>query len=90
MLLATRFGALMVMSTLIGSDAVQPTLRDAIVMALATCFSPIVPVHAWDAWQVISALDGEVALGATMVLGLGLAFAALASACGSDWNQIGY
>lgn len=89
-LLATRFGALLLMSPPVGGGAVPPSVRVAIVVALAACFSPLVPAHVWDLWQIVAAIAGEVALGATMALGLSLAFAAFAVGARVLDTQIGF
>jgi len=91
-LLATRFGALLLMTPPIGGGAVPPMVRVAIVVALAACFNSLVPTPAqgWDLWGVISAIAGEAALGATMALGLGLAFAAFSVGARVLDTQIGF
>lgn len=90
LLLATRFGALLLMTPPLGGGAVPPTVRVAIVVALAVCFGPLVPSRAWDAWQVASALASEAALGATMAIGLGLAFTAFSVGARILDTQIGF
>jgi len=91
-LLATRFGALMLMSPPVGGGAVPAPVRVALIVTLAACFSSLVPVPAqgWTAWGVASALLGELALGATMALGLNLAFAAFAVGARVLDTQIGF
>ena len=92
LLLATRFGALLMMSPPIGGGAIPPTVRVALVVALAACFTPLVPVQApgLDLWRIVSAMAGEAAIGATMGLGLSLAFAALAVGARILDTQIGF
>ncbi len=91
-LLATRFGALLLMTPPLGGGAVPPMVRVAIVVALAACFSPLVPapVQGWSLWQIVAAMAGEAALGATMALGLGLAFAAFSVGARVLDTQIGF
>jgi flagellar biosynthetic protein FliR len=91
-LLATRFGALMLMSPPIGGGAVPAPVRVAVVVALSACFSTLVPTPGagWTAWGVVSALFGELALGATMALGLNLAFAAYSVGARVLDTQIGF
>ncbi len=91
-LLATRFGALLLMSPPIGGGAVPTPVRVAVVVALAACFSPLAPppAHGWDLWHIVSALAGEVALGSTMALGLNLAFAAFSVGARILDTQIGF
>ena len=92
LLLATRFGALLLMSPPIGGGAVPPSVRVAVVVALAACFSSLVPAPAqgWDVWHIALALAGEAALGSTMALGLNLAFAAFAIGARILDTQIGF
>ncbi|MEP6501886.1 MAG: flagellar biosynthetic protein FliR, partial [Betaproteobacteria bacterium] len=92
LLLATRFGALLLMSPPIGGGAVPATVRVAVVVALAVCFSSLVPAPAqgWSLWQVVAALAGEVVLGLTMAVGLNLAFAAFAIGARILDTQIGF
>lgn len=92
MLLATRLGAMLLMSPPIGGAAVPPSIRVALVVTLSACLSPLVPVPArgWDAWGVASAMFVEAALGATMALGLNLAFAAFAVGARLLDTQIGF
>ena len=92
LLLATRFGALLMMSPPIGGGAVPTPVRIALVVALAACFTPLVPRPAagWDLGHVVSAMAGEAALGATMGLGLSLAFAAFGVGARILDTQIGF
>jgi flagellar biosynthetic protein FliR len=92
LLLATRFGALLLMSPPIGGGSVPASVRVAVVVALAACFSSLVPPPAqgWGLWHVVSAMAGELALGSTMALGLNLAFAAFAVGARVLDTQIGF
>jgi len=91
-LLATRFGALLLMTPPLGGGAVPPTVRVAIVVALAVCFGSLVPTppQGWDLWHVVAAIAGEAAIGATMAVGLGLAFAAFSVGARVIDTQIGF
>ncbi len=92
LLLATRFGALLTMSPPIGGGAVPAPVRVAVVVSLAACFTPLVTRagQGWDLWHIVSALAGEAAIGATMGLGLSLAFAAFGVGARVLDTQIGF
>ena len=92
LLLATRFGALLMMSPPLGGGAVPTPVRISLVVALAACFTPLVahPAAGWDLWHVVSAMAGEAALGVTMGLGLSLAFAAFGVGARIVDTQIGF
>jgi flagellar biosynthesis protein FliR len=92
LLLATRFGALLTMSPPIGGGAVPTPVRVAVVVALAACFTPLVPhpAEGWDLWRMVAGIAGEAVLGATMGLGLSLAFAAFAVGARILDTQIGF
>ena len=68
LLVATRFGALLMMSPPIGGGAVPGIVRLAIVVALSACFSGFaaVPAEGWQLSAVVPALAVEAALGATI------------------------
>lgn len=96
LLLATRFGALLLMSPPIGGRSVPAMVRLAVVITLAVCFASIsadsgaTPVVDWTLWSFVAALAIEAAIGATMAVGLQLAFAAFAIGARLVDTQIGF
>lgn len=96
LLLATRFGTLLVMSPPIGGRSIPAMVRLAIVFTLAVCFASLsadaaaAPAVDWTLWTFIAAMATEAAIGATMAVGLQLAFGAFAIAGRLVDTQIGF
>jgi len=77
LLLATRLGGLLLMTPPLGGAAIPPTVRVAFVFALAAMLAPLAPPlpAPLELGSLLAAAIGEFALGATMALGVSLAFA---------------
>jgi flagellar biosynthetic protein FliR len=92
LLLATRIGALLLMSPPIGGRAVPALVRLAVVFSLAACLASHVPVPqgGWSLAIIVTALFGELAIGAAMGLGLNLAVAAFGVGMRVVDTQVGF
>ena len=93
-LLATRLGGLLLMTPPIGVRAIPPTVRVALVFALAASLAAVLPPalqpRIGNVGDLIVAVCGELALGLTMALGIAFAFAAFAAGARLLDVQIGF
>ena len=94
LLLATRLGALLLMTPPIGVKAIPATVRVAVVFALAALLAGSLPAdhlsHVDGIGALLGAAAGELALGTTMALGISFAFAAFAAGARLLDVQIGF
>ncbi len=93
-LLAARIGGLLLTTPPIGAKAVPVSVRVALVVALAALLASALPsqppVELGGTGPFLAAAAGEVALGATMALGISFAFAAFSIGARLLDVQIGF
>ena len=93
-LLATRLGAMLLMTPPIGVKAIPAIVRVAFVFALAAMLAAALPsqrlVHLDNIAALVAAASSELALGMTMALGMAFAFAAFAAGARLLDVQIGF
>ena len=93
-LLATRLGALLLMTPPIGVKAIPATVRVAFVFAMAAMLAGSSPTQQLPRLDgiadLVTAASSELALGTTMALGIAFAFAAFAAGARLLDVQIGF
>lgn len=93
MLIATRMGALLLLAPPLSSGFVPASVRVAVVLALAACLATLPAIQSAaipGLGELLAAFATEAALGATMALGVSLAFAAFSIAGRLLDVQIGF